>query len=148
MSGYEEMKALVGLEENKDKKKLMDLFKSEAHHNDIVIDPSTTPWCSAAMNYAERKAGNEGSGALNARSWLKIGEVIYDKATHKGEDDDGKEGDLMIFERGHDGWSGHITYLVSYDIDNNRAMCLGGNQGDKVCYAYESLDKLLGIRRT
>ncbi len=137
MRGIDIAKKYLGYEEVKNKKELMSLFKSVAIHNDIVIDPSTTPWCAAFVNSCERIAGKPGTGKLNARSFLDYGDKISIR--------DALEGDIIIFERGHNGWSGHVTFLVKKIADGIQV--LGGNQKDSVCYSNYPLTGLLGIRR-
>ncbi len=137
MRGIDVAKKYLGYEEVKNKKELMSLFKSAAVHNDIVIDPSTTPWCAAWINFCERSAGKPGTGKLNARSFLDYGDKISIR--------DALEGDIVIFERGHNGWSGHVTYFVKKIADGIQV--LGGNQKDSVCYSNYPLTGLLGIRR-
>lgn len=141
MLGIEIAKEYLGLQEKTDKKDLIAFFREQAINNDIIIDPSTTPWCSAFMNSCERAVGNPGTGKLNARSWLKYGKEVSRS--------DVREGDLLVFERGNSSWQGHITYFVNFQekISGMWINCLGGNQSDSVCYSMYPLNRLLGIRR-
>lgn len=121
----------LGYEERTHRRQLMDAFKAVG----ISIDPATTPWCAAFVNLVERRLGRRGTGKLNARSFLDYGEKVKDP----------KPGDILIFTRGNSSWQGHVTFYVATEGSNY--MCLGGNQGDKVCYRLYPKHSLLGIRR-
>lgn len=140
LSGLGYMRQFIGRQEQRDKLVIRAFLKKYAINSDIDIDPSQTPWCSAMMNACERAAGNETEGKLNARSWLTYGKEI--------KDEDAQEGDLVVFERGSNGWSGHITYFLGWDDDNNLVRVLGGNQSDMVCESTYIQDRILGIRRS
>ena len=138
MRGFDVMLKALGLQEVKDRKQLISMFKSQSIRGDILVDPSTTPWCACIINYCEREAGKKGTGRQNARSFLEYGLKVLLK--------DAKEGDICIFKRGTSSWQGHVTYFVK-DNKDNTILCLGGNQADKVCYSNYRTDTLLGIRR-
>lgn len=134
------MKLHVGEEEVKDKKVLMAFFEEYAHNNDIVVDPSTTPWCACMANACERAAGNKGTGLQNARSFLEYGTKI--------DPDSVQEGDILVFKRGDSNWQGHVTYYAGKTDDYGNLLCLGGNQSDKVCYSWHTPRALIGVRRS
>lgn len=137
MTGYEILRSMIGLREGRDRQKLIKFFQD----NNVKCDPYTTPWCSAAMMASQRAAGNVIPNyiSLMARSWLKL--------PNKIALDDAEEGDIVIFARGSNGYSGHVTYFVEHNPDDNTIICLGGNQADMVCEAPYRTDRLLGIRR-
>lgn len=139
MLGIDVAKTKLGLQEVKDRKALIDFFKT----NHIDLDPSTTPWCAAFVNSCERTAGKPGNGKLNARSFLTYGtEVPKNQIQH---------GDILVFARGSSTWQGHVTYFDAWDHDkqgNVIMRVLGGNQSDSVCYSWYSLGKAIGIRRS
>jgi len=135
MIGFDVAKKYLGKQEVRDRCELMGFFKA----NKIPVDPKTTPWCSGFINACERSVGNPGTGSLMARSFLKYGLKI--------KKDDAKPGDILIFSRGSNGYSGHVTYFAGWYNDNNTVLCLGGNQADQVCYSHYAQDRLLGIRR-
>jgi uncharacterized protein (TIGR02594 family) len=135
MSGYDEMKKLLGLHEVKDRKELM---KYMAKYK-MPIDPATTPWCAAIMNACERAAGKPGNGRYNARSFLTYGTEVKPK--------DVKKGDLVVFARGGSSWQGHIAYVDGIEADGT-IRTLGGNQSDKVCISWYAKNRLLGFRRS
>lgn len=145
-TGYQIMQTHIGQNETSDYQEIMNFLASESHNEDIIVNPRKIPWCAAMMNACERAAGNKGTGKLNARAFLDYGTPI--------KIEDAEPGDICIFARGNDGWSGHVTYFVSYDESTNRMKCLGGNQfnprtgqSDIVNIEVTAPDRLLGIRR-
>ncbi len=135
MSGIEEAKKWLGIDERSGRLPLMSAFKQAG----INLDPKTTPWCAAFVNAMEVAAGHEGNGQVNARSFLTYGKGI--------EEEHAMEGDILIFSRGNNSWQGHVTYFVEWNDENNTVKVLGGNQADKVCYAYYNQSNIIGIRR-
>jgi uncharacterized protein (TIGR02594 family) len=93
-----------------------------------------TPWCSAFANWCMEQAGIKGTNSAWARSWLNWG--------REPTDEEWGEGIIVILERGAN--SGHVGFLD--DWDDNRVRLLGGNQGDKVGYAWFPMDRVLGYR--
>lgn len=95
-----------------------------------------TSWCSAFVNWCCKVAGCEYSGALDARSWLKVGEVVQDP----------EMGDIVVYWReSPDSWKGHVGFYVA-----ERAgwiYTLGGNQGNQVQISGYPSGRLLGYRR-
>ncbi len=134
-TAYGIARSKLGLQEVRDRKQLMTFFKE----NGIDCDPATTPWCAAFVNSCTRAALRGGTGKLNARSFLEYGNEI--------EGDDVVEGDIIVLERGTDGWSGHVGFFIKYDDDNNLVHILGGNQQNQVTIAAYVQDHILGIRR-
>jgi uncharacterized protein (TIGR02594 family) len=92
-----------------------------------------TPWCSAFVNWCMEQAGIEGTGSAWARSWLNWG---------KEPDADDYKGCVVILERG--AHSGHVGFLDDWDDEGVRL--LGGNQANKVCYAWFPIERVLGYR--
>lgn len=135
IQGIDIMEDHLGLQEIKDNKALKSFFTAHGFN----IDPASTPWCAVMVNCCEREVGNKGTGKLNARSFITYGTGVALK--------DAKPGDIVVFERGSNGWSGHVSYFVSHEPENNTIVCLGGNQSDMVCYAHYSVDRLLAVRR-
>lgn len=145
-TGIEIAEAHLGQDEIHDHAAIMEFLRENSHNEDILVDPRNIPWCSAFANACERAAGNKGTGLLNARSFLKYGTPIDIK--------DAQKGDIVVFARGSDGWSGHVAYFVSYDEDNDRLQHLGGNQfnpktgqSDIVNIGVSNTQRLLGVRR-
>ena len=101
------------------------------------IDPQTTAWCAAAVNTALGQSGIQGTGKLNARSFMDWGQPVNQP----------QRGDVAVFSRGDpNGWQGHVGFFDGYDANGNIRV-LGGNQGDAVSIASYSPDSLLGFRR-
>lgn len=101
------------------------------------LDPATTAWCAAFVNASLGAAGQQGTGALNARSFLDWGQAV----------DQPQRGDVAVFSRGDpNGWQGHVGFFEGYGPDG-RVRVLGGNQGDSVSVASFDPSSLLGFRR-
>ena len=95
-----------------------------------------TAWCSAFVNWVAYIAGYQRSGALNARSWLDIGERINFP----------KQGDIVIFWRESvESWKGHVGIFIN-QIDDD-IFVLGGNQDNQVCIKKYPVSRLLAFRR-
>lgn len=141
MTGYDVMKAHLGLQEVRDKQQLMNWFQQESHNKDLCIDPAVTSWCACSVNAAERQAGNQGTGLLNAQSFRTYGTAVDNY-------DDAKQGDIIVFHFPFDSaWQGHVTYFDSWDDVDNKVKCLGGNQSNMVCFADYIQDYITDIRR-
>lgn len=101
------------------------------------LDPATTAWCAAFVNATLSKSGMQGTGALNARSYLDWGQPV----------DQPQRGDVAVFSRGDpNGWQGHVGFFDSFGPDG-KVNVLGGNQGDRVSIAGYDPGTLLGFRR-
>lgn len=102
---------------------------------DYVKDDETS-WCSAALNYFCKKLGYERSGALDARSWLKMPIKVLQPSL----------GDIVILWReSPSSWKGHVGLFISQDINN--VFVLGGNQQDSISIMPFSRDRVLGYRQ-
>ena len=103
---------------------------------DWVSDDSKTAWCSAVINYFAKKHGYERSGRLDARSWLKVGEVVLEPEL----------GDVVVFWRNKpESWEGHVGIYINHN--SKYIWCLGGNQGNSISIAAYPRERLLGYRR-
>lgn len=122
----------------------------EARHRDLIkeimgVDPVTTEWCAAFVNMVllENKLPTSESVSehyLLAKSFLEYGEEVVEP----------QQGDIMIFERGNEGWQGHVGFYVSTTVLDNGSKVyniLGGNQNDSVNVKSYSGSRLIGIRR-
>lgn len=102
------------------------------------LDPAVTAWCAAFVNATLKQSGQEGTGALNARSFLDWGQGV----------DQPQRGDVAVFSRGDpNGWQGHVGFFDGYN-DDGSIRVLGGNQGDQVSIANYDANRLLGFRRS
>lgn len=125
-----------GLSENKDRKLIKEI---------TGVDPVNTEWCAAFVNMVllEQELPTSASVSdypLMARSFLFWGDPVIDEP---------KQGDIMIFERGNQGWQGHVAFYVSKTTIQGKEFynVLGGNQSDKVSIEPYPADKLLSVRR-
>ena len=101
------------------------------------LDPAVTAWCAGFMNAALAQGGLEGTGKLNARSYMDWGDAV----------DEPRVGDVAVFSRGDpNGWQGHVGFYKGKDEHGNIRV-LGGNQSDSVNISSYSPDRLLGYRR-
>lgn len=134
MRGIDIAKQYLKYHERTNRKELIEFFKD----NGEFCDPATTPWCAYFVGACERSVGNDGTGSGAAQSYLQYGTPVTLKQA--------QEGDIVIFKRGNVAWQGHVTYFVQNN-GNGTIKCLGGNQGDMVCYANYNTNSLMGIRR-
>ena len=118
-------------------------------HNNIILNyfkeiglawvtTDETAWCSAFANWVALKSCKEQSGALTARSWLKVGS----KTTAP------KQGDIVVFWRDNKhSWKGHVGFFIRYSQDKKHIYCLGGNQNNQVNIKPYPSYRLLGFRK-
>lgn len=136
MTPYEHAQAHIGTWEWKDghNPKILKWFGQAGH--DWVKDDET-PWCAAFVGGMLVDAGLQGTGRLDARSYLDWGQHVDLK--------DAQPGDIVVFSRGDpNGWQGHVAFYVETKGEN--ILVLGGNQRDQVNIARYSKSRLLGIR--
>lgn len=127
-------RSMVGMTEGANAGAISDFIKRFAG---IEIDPRQTAWCAAFVNAVLGVDGIEGTGKLNARSFLNFGAPV----------DQPQRGDVVVFSRGDpNGWQGHVGFFEGYDANGNIRV-LGGNQSNSVSVATYSSDRLLGFRR-
>jgi uncharacterized protein (TIGR02594 family) len=101
------------------------------------LDPATQAWCAAFVNASLGHAGVQGTGAMNARSFLDWGQPV----------DQPQPGDVAVFSRGDPGgWQGHVGFFEGFG-PGGQINVLGGNQGDSVSVAGFDPSSLLGFRR-
>ena len=100
------------------------------------VDDDETAWCAAFANYVLKMAGINGSGKLNARSFLDVGHETKTPAI----------GDLVVFWReSPKSWKGHIAFFVRETEEY--VYVLGGNQRNKVSIQAYPRKRLLEYRR-
>jgi len=123
----------MGMNERAQREALQEYMANGGHN----LDPSVTAWCAAYVGATLNQSGLQGTGKLNARSYMDWGEAV----------DEPKPGDVAVFSRGDpNGWQGHVGFFKGYD-ENGNILVLGGNQGDSVSVAPYAADRLLGFRR-
>ena len=99
-------------------------------HND------ETAWCAAFVNYCLNNAGYEGTGKLNARSFLDCGTVT----------DHPETGDIVVLWRGSIlSWKGHVGFYVNETA--SKINILGGNQSNQVKISSYPKVQLLSYRK-
>ena len=104
---------------------------------DLATD--STAWCSAFTHAVAEEAGFKGSGKLNAKSWLKVGDEVPASQA--------QQGDVVVFWRDNkSSWKGHVGFFHGYDKKGNIRV-LGGNQGNQVKISTYPSNRLLGFRR-
>jgi len=100
------------------------------------VETDETAWCSAFVNWCCKKAKLPYSGALNARSWLKIGRRVKEP----------KIGDIVVLWREkRNSWKGHVGFFVRET--ENHIYILGGNQSNMVRVTQYPKNRLLQYRR-
>lgn len=110
------------------------------YFNDLGFDGNAlkdeTAWCSAFVNWVCLSSCLEYTSKLNARSWVNVGSNVVIPEL----------GDVVVLWReSKDSWKGHVGFYINHD--QNNVYILGGNQGNKVCIAPYSLDRVLTYRR-
>lgn len=104
---------------------------------DALIDANgdSIAWCASFVNWCLLQAGYRGTGKANARSYLTYGAAVTEP----------QPGDIVVLSRPPSPTSGHVALFVK--LDKNRIVCLGGNQGNRVCQAPYPKARLLAYRR-
>ena len=127
-------KAFLGASADRDGGTISEFIKKATGVN---LDPRQTAWCAAWLNAVFESQGVQGTGKLNARSFLDFGEEVSEPSV----------GDVVVFSRGDpNGWQGHVGLFAGYDEKGNIKV-LGGNQSRQVSVQSYSKDRLLGFRR-
>jgi uncharacterized protein (TIGR02594 family) len=124
---------MMGKSEQPNRDELADYLRTGGQN----LDPVTTAWCAAFVNASLDKSGRQGTGKMNARSFMDWGQPV----------DQPQPGDVAVFSRGDpNGWQGHVGFYQGTNPDGSYSI-LGGNQGDSVSLARFAPDSLLGFRR-
>lgn len=124
---------VAGLHEGRNAAAISDFIRRSAGIN---IDPRVTPWCSAFVNAVLGAQGIEGTGKLNARSFLSFGVPT----------DAPRPGDIVVLSRGNSSWQGHVGFFQGFDSNGNIRV-FGGNQSNAVNVSSYPKERLLGYRR-
>lgn len=133
MKAYEIALELHGIKEvlgEQDNPKITNFFKILGYDFKDEI-----AWCSAFMNYCQKIGGNDYTGKLNAKSWLKWGNKTVNP----------KLGDVVIFHRGNpQSWKGHVGFFICER--NGKIHTLGGNQSNQVKISEYAKSRVAGYR--
>lgn len=125
---------LTEVEGPESNERILEFFREIGY--DWVTDDSSTAWCSAVLNYFAKKRGMERSGKLDARSWLKVGEMILDPEV----------GDIVVLWREKpESWKGHVGLFIARNV--KYIYLLGGNQSNAINITAYPRDRVLGYRR-
>jgi len=113
--------------------------------NILGVDPVVTHWCAAFVNMIllENNLPTSESVSryyLTARSFLTYGQEVTEP----------RQGDIIVFPRGNQGWQGHVGFYVSSTTINGAEYynIIGGNQNDSVTITPYLSSSALTIRRT
>ena len=119
-----------------DNHKVLSSFIKKVFPNDFN-DVRKTAWCAGFVNAVLKAEGTEGTGKLDARSFMEWGVEATDPS----------EGDVVVLWRvSKDDWRGHVGFFAGYD-DAGDIRVLGGNQNDSVSIKSYPKERLLGFRR-
>jgi uncharacterized protein (TIGR02594 family) len=121
----------LGANERTDASALSSFIRRSAGIN---VDPRITPWCAGFVNGVLGASGVQGTGKLNARSFLNFGMPT----------DRPKKGDVVVLGWA-DGVHGHVGFFQGFD-SNGRVRILGGNQGNRVSVQSFDPRHVLGYR--
>jgi uncharacterized protein (TIGR02594 family) len=105
----------------------------------LNVDPLSVAWCAAFVNTILKQSGFEGTGSLQARSFLQYGSVTRHP----------EYGDIVVFSRGRSQWAGHVGFYVGEEVIEGvrYILVLGGNQRKEVNVAYYPANYVLGYRK-
>jgi uncharacterized protein (TIGR02594 family) len=127
------LKGITEVHGSVDNPKIVEMFRVSGHPE---IKDDETPWCAAFVGSCLRLSGYRSSGSLGARSYLRFGEDLGDKA---------QRGCIVVFWRGDpNAATGHVAFYDRDDGDN--IVVLGGNQSDAVTAARYPKSRVLGYR--
>lgn len=101
-----------------------------------MYSDSDIAWCSAFANWCIQQAGGKGTRNPMARSWLHWGKKVETP----------KFGDIVVFWRGTDGYSGHVGFVLQNYTGFLKV--LSGNSNNKVQISTYSKIRVLGYRRS
>lgn len=102
------------------------------------VDPVKTPWCAGFANAVLYYSDIEGTGSLQARSFLRWGFPVRNPA----------EGDIVVLRRGNNRFAGHVGFFAGYEYFDGikYVKVLGGNTDKKVDIGYFPMSYVLGYR--
>jgi len=124
------IKEIPGIKNNPEIMKYFDVMDMD------WVQDDETAWCSAFMNWCCIESGKPASMALNARSWLGVGNVASTPQL----------GDIIIFWREDPkSWKGHVGIYINHG--HGAVWTLGGNQNNMVCIKPYPSSRVIGYRR-
>lgn len=137
-AAYDAAREYIGLEEYPGARHNSTIVEFAAATGNGWVKDDETPWCASFVGAVLAQIGIQGTGRLNARSYMNWGNAV--------DLNDAMMGDVVVFWRGsRDGWQGHVGFYAGQQGDN--VLVLGGNQGNAVSIAPYAKNRLLGVRR-
>ena len=136
---YELARTHIGTKEIVGKKHNPKVVKWFAEVGHSWVSDDETPWCCAFAGAMLKQGGYRFTGRLNARSYADTPSNTRVKIS------EAQPGDIVVFERGNNGWSGHVAFFV--EQTDKSIKCLGGNQGNAVSEKWYPKSKLIGVYR-
>lgn len=112
-------------------RRIVEYFALAGHPN---IADDETHWCSAFASAVFELEGIPSARTLWARNWARWGIPLRVPQI----------GAVCVFTRGE---GGHVGFFAGeYSPDGSKVLILGGNQSNKVCYAWYPVDRLIAVR--
>jgi uncharacterized protein (TIGR02594 family) len=94
-----------------------------------------TSWCSAFISWVMKEAGYKTMATAWARDWLSYGKKLSVPVPWC----------IVVLERNAPGGDSHVTFWTGKRKDG-KIEVFGGNQGNKVCFAWYAEKDILGYR--
>lgn len=115
--------------------RVLQYFKDIGHS---WVKDDETAWCAAFWNWCLLRANRNGSGKLNARSFLNVGKEVSLNKVRLGDT-------VVLWRESKDSWKGHVGGYVKHDKDH--VWLIGGNQNNQVNISKYHINRILSIRR-
>lgn len=135
---YNAAQEYLGLEEYPGARHNPEIVAFAAATGNGWVQDDETPWCASFVGAILAQVGVQGTGRLNARSYVDWGSAV--------DLDDAQQGDVVVFWReSPTSWKGHVGFYAG--VQGDKVLVLGGNQGNKVSLAEYPISRLLTVRR-
>jgi uncharacterized protein (TIGR02594 family) len=135
---YNAAQEYLGLEEYPGARHNPEIVAFAAATGNGWVQDDETPWCASFVGAVLAQVGVQGTGRLNARSYVDWGSAV--------DLDDAQQGDVVVFWReSPTSWKGHVGFYAG--VQGDKVLVLGGNQGNKVSIAEYPISRLLTVRR-
>lgn len=135
---YNAAQEYLGLEEYPGARHNPEIVAFAAATGNEWVQDDETPWCASFVGAVLAQVGLQGTGRLNARSYVDWGNAV--------DLNDAQQGDVVVFWReSPSSWKGHVGFYAG--VRGDKVLVLGGNQGNKVSIAEYPVSRLLTVRR-
>lgn len=135
---YEAAADYIGLQEYPGARHNPTIVSFAAASGHSWVQDDETPWCASFVGAILAECGVQGTGRLNARSYLDWGREVSVR--------EAQPGDIVVFWRGSpDAATGHVAFFDH--VEGTEIYVLGGNQGNAVNVSPYPMSRLLSIRR-